>query len=59
MKKKDCLPQVICKPHWHCQNFSPLANGLYLKATTNKTPIAYSQVPNKRVYLLNYLMFSS
>jgi hypothetical protein len=28
---------MIYKPHCHNQNFSPLANGLYLITTTNKT----------------------
>ena len=31
------MPQVIYKSHCHYQNFSTLANGLYLIATTNKT----------------------
>ena len=30
-------PQEIYKPHY--QKFSPLANGLYLISTTNKTPL--------------------
>ena len=32
-------PQVIYKPHYHCQNFSSLANGLCLIVITNKTPL--------------------
>ena len=33
------MPQVIYKPHCHYQNFSPLANGVYLIAIINKTPL--------------------
>jgi hypothetical protein len=39
------MPQVIYKPHCHYQNFSPLANGLYLIATTNKTPLRSGNCP--------------
>ena len=42
---KQNLPQVIYKPHCHYQNFSPLANGLYLIATTNKTPMYNANCP--------------
>ena len=38
-------PQVIYKPHCHYQNFFPLANGLYLIATTNKTPLRNGNCP--------------
>ena len=37
--------QVIYKLHCHYQNFSPLANGLYLIATTNKTPLRNGNCP--------------
>ena len=37
--------EVINKPHCHYQNFSPLANGLYLIATTNKTPLHNGNFP--------------
>ena len=32
------MPQVIYKPHCHYQNFSPLANRVYLTAMINETP---------------------
>ena len=38
-------PQVIYKPNCHYQNFSPLANGVYLIATTNKTPLRNGNCP--------------
>ena len=39
------MPQVIYKPHCHYQNFSPLANGLYLIAIINKTPLHNGNYP--------------
>ena len=36
---------LIYKPHCHYQNFSPLANVLYLTATTNKTPLRNGNCP--------------
>ena len=41
----DIHPQVIYKPHCLYQNFSPLANGLYFIATTNKTPLRNGNCP--------------
>ena len=38
-------PQVIYKPHCHYQNFSPLANGVYLKAIINKTLLRNGNCP--------------
>ena len=34
------LAQVIYKPYCHYQNFTPLANGVYLIAIYNKNPVA-------------------
>ncbi len=39
------LPQVIYKPHFHYQNFFPLANGVYLIAIINKTLLPYGNNP--------------
>ena len=39
------MPQVIYKPHCHYQNFSPLANGVYLIAIINKTPLRNGNCP--------------
>ena len=38
-------PQVIYKPHCHSQNFSPLANGVYLIAIINKTTLGNGNCP--------------
>jgi hypothetical protein len=38
-------PQVIYKPHCHYQNFSPLANGVYLIAIINKPSLRNGNYP--------------
>ena len=39
------MPQVIYKPHCHYQNFSPLANGVYLIVIINRTPLPNGNCP--------------
>ena len=41
------MPEVICKHHCHYQNFSPLANGLYLTVITNK-PLCVMEIVTLR-----------
>ena len=39
------MPQVMYKPRCHYQNYSPLANGVYLIAIINKTPMCNGNCP--------------
>ena len=40
-------PQVTYKPHCHCQNSSPLENGIYAVAIINKTLLHNGNCPIK------------
>ena len=43
-RRRPC-PHGMCKPHWGNHDFSPLANGVYLRVIINKTPFPNGNCP--------------
>ena len=44
-RRRRPYPHGMCKPHWGNHDFSPLANGIYLRVIINKTPFPNGNCP--------------